>query len=404
MNVWEGKKILLGITGGIAAYKMYAIIRFFIQQGAEVKVVLTPEACAFVSKLTLSTLSQNPVYSEFFNKDTGEWVNHVELGMWADVMLIAPCTANTLSQMAHGGCDNLLLACYFSAKCPVYVAPAMDLDMYAHPTTKENIKKLESFGNTIIPAEYGFLASGLEGQGRLASEEYIIQSIASSWEVKTANDFWQNKKVMITAGPTYEAIDPVRFIGNHSTGKMGYALAEKAAAFGAEVILISGPVQIQTKNKNIKVIPVESAREMYEACFRYYDEVDVVIAAAAVADYRVEEIAEEKIKKNEEVMELRLVKNPDILKSMGEQKSSQFLMGFALETENEEVHAQAKLIKKNADAIVLNSLRDAGAGFGKDTNKVKIISRDSVEEVPLMSKQDLATYLLEYCQRKMSGN
>ena len=366
----QGKKILICISGGIAAYKINYLIRDFIKGGAEVQVLMTPSAEHFVSKLTLSTLSTKPVYSDFYSED-GTWNNHVELALWADVMLMAPCTANTLAKMVHGMCDNLVLATYMSAKCPVFIAPAMDLDMYQHPSTKQNLELAEDFGHYIIPAEEGELASGLSGQGRLAEPETISQIIE---EFFNSTKTLEGKTVLITAGPTYEAIDPVRFIGNHSSGKMGFSIAEEAANRGAKVILITGPSAEKTNHQNILVERVTSAKEMFAKVFEHYETVDIAIASAAVADYAPKEIALEKIKKNDDSLTIELVKNPDILKTMGDQKTKQFLVGFALETQNEEENAKSKLQKKNLDMIVLNSLRDEGAGFKGSTNKISIIN------------------------------
>ena len=390
MSVLSGKKILLGVSGGIAAYKTANLVRLFIKAGAQVQVVMSPASLHFVTPLTLATLSKNPVYSTFYNEEegNGEWNNHVELGLWADFMLIAPATANTLSKMANGNCDNLLIATYLSAKCPVYFAPAMDLDMYKHPSTLDSFHKLKTFGNIMIPAESGELASGLVGEGRMAEPENIVafleKDIASKLPLK-------GKKILITAGPTYEAIDPVRFIGNHSSGKMGFDIADEAANNGAEVILVSGPTHLNVKNNSVKVVRVTSAQEMYDACHEYYNEVDVAIAAAAVADYRPKNVANQKIKKNESTFSIELEKTKDILASLGEQKKKQFLIGFALETENEIEHAKQKIQKKNLDLIVLNSLNDKGAGFGQPTNKVTFISKDfEIEPKKLKSKEEVA--------------
>lgn len=390
MSVLSGKKILLGISGGIAAYKTANLVRLLIKAGAQVQIVMSPASLHFVTPLTLATLSKNPVYSTFYNEEegNGEWNNHVELGLWADFMLIAPATANTLSKMANGNCDNLLIATYLSAKCPVYFAPAMDLDMYKHPSTLDSFHKLKTFGNIMIPAESGELASGLVGEGRMAEPENIVafleKDIASKLPLK-------GKKILITAGPTYEAIDPVRFIGNHSSGKMGFDIANEAANNGAEVILVSGPTHLNVKNNSVKVVRVTSAQEMYDACHEYYNEVDVAIAAAAVADYRPKNVANQKIKKNESTFSIELEKTKDILASLGEQKENQFLIGFALETENEIEHAKQKIQKKNLDLIVLNSLNDKGAGFGQPTNKVTFISKDfEIEPKELKSKEEVA--------------
>jgi phosphopantothenoylcysteine decarboxylase/phosphopantothenate--cysteine ligase len=390
MSVLSGKKILLGISGGIAAYKTANLVRLLIKAGAQVQVVMSPASLHFVTPLTLATLSKKPVYSTFYNEEegNGEWNNHVELGLWADFMLIAPATANTLSKMANGNCDNLLIATYLSAKCPVYFAPAMDLDMYKHPSTLDSFHKLKTFGNIMIPAESGELASGLVGEGRMAEPENIVafleKDIASKLPLK-------GKKILITAGPTYEAIDPVRFIGNHSSGKMGFDIADEAANNGAEVILVSGPTHLNVKNNSVKVVRVTSAQEMYDACHEYYIEVDVAIAAAAVADYRPKNVANQKIKKNDSTFSIELEKTKDILASLGEQKKNQFLIGFALETENEIEHAKQKIQKKNLDLIVLNSLNDKGAGFGQPTNKVTFISKDfEIEPKELKSKEEVA--------------
>ncbi len=401
MSVLNGKNILLGVTGGIAAYKAAFLVRLLVKKGASVKVVMTHSAKEFVTPLTLSTLSKNEVFSSFTNEDKDpdshrepQWNNHVELALWADLLLIAPATANTLSKMASGTCDNLLLACYLSAKCPVYYAPAMDLDMYKHPTTAETFEKLNSFGNVQIPAAFGELASGLTGQGRMAEPEDIVSFLE--------NDILKNlplrgKKFLITAGPTYEAIDPVRFIGNHSSGKMGYAIAETAAQLGAEVILISGPVSLKLENDFIKLVRVTSAAEMYKAAHTYFNECNVAILSAAVADYRPSEVAREKIKKKDEDLTLQLTKTKDILSSLGKIKQQQFLVGFALETENEEENAKLKLKKKNLDLIVLNSLRDKGAGFQTDTNKITLIDKDNKTfAFPVKPKKEVAKDILEY--------
>ena len=395
----KGKKILLAISGGIAAYKMNYLVRDFVKKGAEVKVILTPSAENFVTKVTLSTLSKNAVYSDFYDQN-GTWNSHVELALWADVLLVAPCTANTLAKMVHGICDNLVIATYMSAKCPVFIAPAMDLDMYAHPSTKENLEKAERFGHHIIPAEFGELASGLEGQGRLAEPETILQKIEDFFSQNQSKNL-EGKTVLITAGPTYEAIDPVRFIGNHSSGKMGFSLAEEAVKRGAKVILISGPTSQKTSTKNIEIHRVTSAKEMYDEVFKYYEKVDIAIASAAVADYAPKIVAKEKIKKSEEEFTIELVKNPDILKTMGEKKTHQFLVGFALETQNEEENAKSKLQKKNLDMIVLNSLRDEGAGFQKDTNKVKILTHSEQKEFSLKSKDEVAKDILDFVETQL---
>jgi len=373
----SGKNILLGITGGIAAYKTTFLVRLLIKAGAQVKVILTESASSFVSPLSLATLSKNQVLSSFVKEenDSIDWNNHVELGLWADLMLIAPATANTLSKMANGTCDNLLLAVYLSAKCPVFFAPAMDLDMYKHPTSKTSFEKLQSFGNVMIAATSGELASGLHGEGRMAEPEDIITFIKHYLGEGLP---LSGKQVLITAGPTYEAIDPVRFVGNHSTGLMGYELAREAARLGARVILVSGPSSLKIDHDLIQLIKVVSADEMYDAVHLNYADTDIAICAAAVADYRPKEVAGQKIKKKSDELSIDLVKNKDILLSLGKQKKNQFLVGFALETENELENAKGKLKKKNLDAIVLNSLNDSGAGFGKLTNKITFIDKNSV--------------------------
>ncbi len=393
----QSKKILLIITGGIAAYKMNFVVRELVKSGAEVKIVMTPSAEKFVSKLTLSTLSKNDVYTEFFT-DYGTWNNHVELAMWADVMLIAPCTAGTLSKMVNGNCDNLAIAVYMSAKCPVFIAPAMDLDMYQHPSTTTNLALAEQYGHYIIPAEEGELASGLVGKGRLAEPETILKHIADFFNQEEKSSTLSGKTILITAGPTYEAIDPVRFIGNHSSGKMGYSIAEEAAARGAKVILVSGPSNEKTKHSNITTYRVTSAKEMFDEVFKHYQNVDAAIASAAVADYAPKVVASEKIKKNDDDLVIELVKNPDILKTMGAQKQNQFLVGFALETNNEEENAKGKLEKKNLDMIVLNSLRDEGAGFKNPTNKIKILTHNDLKEFELKSKDLVAKDILDFME------
>ncbi|QDP85133.1 bifunctional phosphopantothenoylcysteine decarboxylase/phosphopantothenate--cysteine ligase CoaBC [Chryseobacterium sp. SNU WT5] len=393
----QDKKVLLCISGGIAAYKINYLIRDLIKKGAEVQVLMTPSAEQFVSKLTLSTLSKNPVYSDFYSEN-GTWNNHVEFALWADVMILAPCTANTLSKMVHGTCDNLVLATYMSAKCPVFIAPAMDLDMYQHPSTKQNLELAEDFGHHIIPAEDGELASGLSGQGRMAEPETIARKIADFFQT---NKTLENKTVLITAGPTYEAIDPVRFIGNHSSGKMGFSIAEEAANRGAKVILISGPSSEKIQHSNIEIYRVTSAKEMFDKVFEHYHDADIAIASAAVADYAPKVIAKEKIKKNDDSLTIELVKNPDILKTMGERKTTQFLVGFALETQNEEENAKGKLHKKNLDMIVLNSLKDEGAGFKGATNKIKIITESTLNEFSLKSKKEVAKDILNFVEEQI---
>lgn len=395
----SGKKILIAVSGGIAAYKIHFLIRDLIKKGAEVQAIMTPDAEHFVTKLSISTLSKKPVYSDFYS-DNGTWNSHVEMALWADVMIVAPCTANTLSKMVHGMCDNLVIATYMSAKCPVFIAPAMDLDMYAHPSTKRNLELAESFGHTVIPAESGELASGLSGQGRMSEPATIAKVIEDFFEINTKK-ILEGNTILITAGPTYEAIDPVRFIGNHSSGKMGFSLAEEASRRGAKVILISGPSSEKISNKNIELHKVTSAKEMLAKVFEFYDTADIGIASAAVADYAPKEVAKEKIKKNDENLTIELVKNPDILKTMGEKKTRQFLVGFALETQNEEENAKAKLEKKNLDMIVLNSLRDEGAGFKNDTNKIKIFTKTEKKEFDLKSKEDVAKDILDCIEAQL---
>jgi phosphopantothenoylcysteine decarboxylase/phosphopantothenate--cysteine ligase len=395
MSVLSGKKILLGISGGIAAYKTASLVRLFIKAGAHVQVIMTPASKDFVTPLTLSTLSKNPVHSTFFNEEDedAQWNNHVELGLWADLMVIAPATANTLSKMVNGNCDNLLIATYLSAKCPVYFAPAMDLDMYKHPSTIANFQALKQFGNTIIPAESGELASGLSGEGRMAEPENIIVFLENDLESKLP---LKGKKILITAGPTYEAIDPVRFIGNYSSGKMGFDIAESASKLGATVILISGPTHLNCSNSSINLLRVTSAQEMYDACLAHFSEVDVAICAAAVADYKPKTIASQKIKKSETEFIIELEKTKDILASLGKIKEKQFLIGFALETENEIENAKLKIQKKNLDLIVLNSLQDKGAGFGNPTNKITFIDKDFIiEPMSLKPKEQVANDIMD---------
>ena len=394
----ENKKIIIGITGGIAAYKINYLVRDFVKAGAEVRIVMTKPTEDFVSPLTLSTLSRNKVYTDFYDENK-TWNNHVELALWADVMLIAPCTANTLAKIANGICDNFLMAVYMSAKCPVIIAPAMDLDMYAHPAVTKNLNIIESFGHKIIPAEYGELASGLIGQGRLAEPETIFRTVGNEFTDTDAT--FAGKKILITAGPTYENIDPVRFIGNHSSGKMGFDLAKEAAKRGAEVTLISGPSSQKTDDKNIDVYRVTSAQEMFDEVFKHYENTDIAIMSAAVADYTPKVKATEKIKKNEQELTIELIKNKDILRTMGEKKTHQFLVGFALETQNEEENAKGKLVKKNLDMIVLNSLRDEGAGFANATNKIKIFTPTEEQYFTLKSKEEVARDILNFIAQKL---
>ncbi len=390
MSVLSGKNILLGVTAGIAAYKTTFLVRLFIKAGAQVQVVMTPASKDFVTPLTLSTLSKNPVYSTFYNKDekNEEWNNHVELALWADLMLIAPATANTMAKMAEGVCDNLLLATYLSSKSKVYFAPAMDLDMYKHQTTDQNINKLQGFGNIFIPPSIGELASGLTGEGRMAEPEEIIafieRDIISALPLK-------GKKVLITAGPTYEAIDPVRFIGNHSSGKMGFALAHQAAKLGAKVILITGPSNQKINNSAVNRVDVVDAESMYKATHQFFKEVDIAIFSAAVADYTPKFVSSQKIKKKDASLTIELKPTKDILASVGKIKENQFLVGFALETDDEVNNAKDKLNRKNLDLIVLNSLQDKGAGFKSDTNKVTLIDKEeNMISYELKSKTEVA--------------
>ncbi|RED26714.1 phosphopantothenoylcysteine decarboxylase/phosphopantothenate--cysteine ligase [Flavobacterium cutihirudinis] len=395
MSVLNGKKILLGVSGGIAAYKTASLVRLFIKAGAHVQVIMTPASKDFVTPLTLSTLSKNPVHSSFFNQDNEDavWNNHVDLALWADFMIVAPATANTLSKMANGNCDNLLIATYLSAKCPVYFAPAMDLDMYKHPSTIASFAALKQFGNIMIPAENGELASGLSGEGRMAEPENIVAFLEADLEGKLP---LRGKTILVTAGPTYEAIDPVRFIGNHSSGKMGFDIANEAAKLGAKVILIAGPTHFKAKSDAVEVINVVSAQEMYDACHAHYNDVDVAIAAAAVADYKPKVVALQKIKKAADDFSIELEKTKDILASLGAIKKNQFLIGFALETQNEIENAKLKIQKKNLDLIVLNSLQDEGAGFKKETNKVTFIDKNfKIEPMELKSKEDVAADILK---------
>lgn len=390
MSVLSGKKIVLGISGGIAAYKTATLVRLFIKAGAQVQVIMTPASKDFVTPLTLSTLSKNPVFSSFYNEEDENaiWNNHVEIALWADMMLIAPATANTLSKMANGQCDNLLLATYLSAKCPIYFAPAMDLDMYKHQSTLDNFAKLSQFGNIIIPAESGELASGLSGEGRMAEPESIIKFMEADLRSKLPLN---GRNILITAGPTYEAIDPVRFIGNHSSGKMGFDIARSAADNGASVVLVSGPTNYSITHNLISVHPVVSAKEMFEVCTKFFPEVDVFIAAAAVADYKPKIVSTQKIKKEASQFILELEKTIDILGTLASIKTKQFIVGFALETDNETENAIKKIKKKNLDLIVLNSMQDEGAGFGTTTNKVTFIDRElKIEPMELKAKEAVA--------------
>ncbi|GAB4281481.1 MAG: bifunctional phosphopantothenoylcysteine decarboxylase/phosphopantothenate--cysteine ligase CoaBC [Marinilabiliales bacterium] len=395
----KGKKIILGITGSIAAYKAAFLIRLFKKNGAEVKVVMTTLAKEFITPVTLATLSNNTVLSDFFNYDDGEWNSHVDLGVWADAMVIAPATANTIAKMANGIADNLLLTTYLSARCPVFVAPAMDVDMFKHPATITNIEKIKSFGNYIIEPTTGELASGLEGKGRMEDPENILKTLTTFFNQKKKIS---NKKFVVTAGPTYEAIDPVRFIGNHSSGKMGFAIAQHIADCGGDVTLITGPTHLKTNNPAIKQIDVISADEMYNEVIKYFPSSDVLIMSAAVADFTPVKTADKKIKKSKNALVVELKPTKDILKKAGEiKKQGQLLIGFALETDEEIKNAEKKLHDKNLDFIILNSLKDKGAGFGYDTNKIKIITKNNkIHNFELKSKKevaiDIVNHIIEY--------
>jgi len=393
----HGKRILLGITGGIAAYKIAFLIRMLKKSGSEVRCLMTPASCDFISPLVVSTLSENPVGIEFWNKQTGEWTNHVEYGLWADVFVIAPLTASTLSKMAIGNSENLLLATYLSMKCPTIVAPAMDLDMYQHPAVKRNLIQLENDNVLVIPAERGELASGLHGEGRMAEPDTIFAAVSSFFENHQCGSL-KGQKVLITAGPTYEAIDPVRFIGNHSSGKMGFEIAKTCLVEGAEVLLIAGPTHQSLTHHRLQQINVFSADDMFEAVENHWESVDIGVFAAAIADYKPKEVATSKIKKTENDPTIELVKNPDILAWAGANKSQrQFLVGFALETENLVENGRIKLKKKNLNFIVLNSLADEGAGFSVDTNKITILDAYNKQtEFELSSKQTVAQNIVEY--------
>lgn len=403
MSILRDKNILLGITAGIAAYKSASLVRLFIKAGANVKVVMTPASKDFITPLTLSTLSKNPVYSSFIDEDDDNevWNNHVELGLWADYFVIAPATANTMAKMANGVCDNILLATYLSAKCPVYFAPAMDLDMYKHESTKTSFEKLTAYGNKMIPAGTGELASGLVGEGRMAEPEDIVSFVEK--DILKQLPLY-GKKVLITAGPTYEALDPVRFIGNHSSGKMGFEIAKAAANLGAEVILVSGPTHQTITHSLVTVKPVVSAEDMYNEVHKHFEASDIAILSAAVADYRPKNVASQKIKKKDATFSIELEKTKDILKSLGAIKAHQLLVGFALETNNELEHAKGKLQSKNLDLIVLNSLQDKGAGFGVSTNKVTFItSTNDVIENPLKSKAEVAKDLMQQILKQLNA-
>lgn len=385
----SGKRILLGVTGSIAAYKSALLTRLLVKAGAEVKVVMTPAAVEFITPLTLATLSKNPVLTAFSKNETGEWHNHVELGLWADAIVIAPASANTMAKMANGLCDNLLQAVYLSARCKVFFAPAMDLDMLQHPSTQSNIQKLIGFGNELINPEYGELASGLIGTGRMAEPEEIFSSLERFF---STNQKLKGKKALVTAGPTHEAIDPVRFIGNNSSGKMGFAIAEELANQGAEVNLISGPTNLSISNPKVKLSRVTSAEEMYKACIDVFSSTDITVLSAAVADFKPSARADQKIKKSDAGLTVELTKTRDIAAELGKlKKPNQFTVGFALETENETANAEKKIASKNFDLIVLNSLNDNGAGFGHDTNKITLINKKhEARKFSLKSKKEVA--------------
>lgn len=391
MTDLQGKKILLAVTGSIAAYKAATLTRLLVKAGAEVRVIMTRAAADFITPLTLSTLSKNEVYAEVSSGD--QWNSHVELGLWADAMLIAPATANTLAKLANGVCDNMVVAVYLSARCPVFFAPAMDLDMWAHPATQENVRKLQSYGNRLIPVAHGELASGLVGKGRMAEPETILELLRDHF---SGEQPLRGRAVLITAGPTYEPLDPVRFIGNRSSGRMGVALADAAARLGARVELVLGPSKLRPAHPAVRLTTVQTAREMHEASVDLFPEMDLAILAAAVSDYRPAQVSERKIKKKKDQLQLELVKNPDIAAALGRMKrENQLLVGFALETNDEEANAKAKLRKKNLDLIVLNSLRDPGAGFDVGTNKISILGPDNkIKKFELKPKDEVAADIM----------
>ncbi|RLD84179.1 MAG: bifunctional phosphopantothenoylcysteine decarboxylase/phosphopantothenate--cysteine ligase CoaBC [Bacteroidetes bacterium] len=397
----KGKKIIIGVTGGIAAYKTAHLVREFIKAGAEVKVLMTKAGKEFITPLTMATLSKNPVLTDFFNPENGDWNSHVDLGLWADAMIIAPATANTLAKMNHGIADNLLLTSYLSAKCPIFFAPAMDLDMYQHPATQQNITDLVKRRNICIDAGSGELASGLIGKGRMAEPTDIFKAVNSFFNKKLS---LSGKNVLITAGPTYEPIDPVRFIGNYSSGKMGYALAKECKNRGANVTLISGPVSIE-KPEGINMVNVTSAQQMMDACLNEFNEIDIAIMNAAVADYTPSETSDKKIKRKGDEMSIKLKPTKDIAAELGSlKKENQILIGFALETDNEEENAAKKLIKKKLDFIVLNSLQDKGAGFGYDTNKISIVFADNnIKKFELKSKKEVAEDIVDEIETLIEG-
>ncbi|MBL7858747.1 MAG: bifunctional phosphopantothenoylcysteine decarboxylase/phosphopantothenate--cysteine ligase CoaBC [Cyclobacteriaceae bacterium] len=398
----NGKKIILGVCGSIAAYKAAVLTRLLVKEGADVRIIMTPSAHDFITPLTLATLSKNPVLTEFVKDSSGQWNNHVELGLWADALLIAPTSANTLAKMAHGYCDNLLLATYLSARCPVFYAPAMDLDMLQHPSMQTNLQRIQSFGNHCIEPTFGELASGLTGTGRMAEPEEIVQSLEKHF---THQQKLMGKKALVTAGPTYEAIDPVRFIGNHSSGKMGFAIAEALADQGADVTLVAGPTHEHTKHPNISVRSVTSAEEMFQACTNVFHDIDIAVLSAAVADYRPQTVSHQKIKKKDSELSIALTQTKDIAASLGKLKQNgQVIIGFALETEDEQANAIKKLKSKNFDMIVLNSLNDAGAGFRSDTNKITIIHQDLTStSFELKDKKAVAHDIVNAIVKKIHG-
>ena len=399
----KGKKIVLGITGSIAAYKACSIIRLLVKRGAEVQVVITPAGKEFITPITLSALTQKPVISDFFSQRDGTWHSHVDLGLWADAMVIAPCTASTLGKMAHGIADNMLVTTYLSMKAPVFIAPAMDLDMYAHPSTRQNIRTLKSYGNRFIEPASGFLASGLEGKGRMEEPEVIARKVSEYFDSIDSRSPIKGKRIVITAGPTYEKIDPVRFIGNYSSGKMGFAIAEECRRRGAEVTLVAGPVALKCSER-IRRVDVESCKEMFDAATEAFKDADVAVLAAAVADYRPAEVADRKIKRGDGDMQISLTPNPDIAATLGRRKTSgQTIVAFALETNDEDANAEHKLHSKNADFVVLNSLRNKGTCFRTDENKIDIISRDGKKSYPQKSKAEAASDIVDEIERVVAS-
>jgi len=397
----KGKRVLLGVCGSISAYKSAYLTRFLIKEGAEVQIIMSTSALAFITPLTLATLSKKPVHHKFYDEKTGEWINHVELGLWAELMIIAPASANTVAKFANGICDNLLSATYLSAKCPVMIAPAMDLDMYAHPSTKNNLQQLTSYGNIVLETGEGELASGLNGLGRLQEPEEILGKIIDFFNPK--NEL-AGKNVLITSGPTQEAIDPVRYISNHSSGKMGAAIAEVYAEAGANVFFITGPSSFLPNQKNIQIIPVTTADQMFDASEKIHDKMDICIFAAAVADYKPARSSTEKIKKTEQQLQVELIPNPDIAATLGAKKTKQMHIGFALETNNEESNSLSKLNKKNFDFLVLNSMNDKGAGFKLNTNKVTFYFKNGDKfQTPILPKKEIAKMIVEQ-SIKVLGN